>query len=77
MRFIKLPTIWDTTDPQLAELGIGSENLVEGFIYINIDQICAINESTATGESALRMSDGNVYRVILDVRQLKIELENG
>ena len=70
MKFLKLPTKYDVTDPRLAELEIGEQQIEDGFIYINPEHIAAFNENTEHNATTLRVTDGGLYQILLPIEQI-------
>ena len=74
---LELPTKWDMTtdeDRKNAEL-MGKnpedvEKIEDGFMYVNVSQIAAINESDIPENSVIRMN-GSSYRINLTLKDLK------
>ena len=70
MKIIKLPTVWDNQNQQLADLGIESNEMKKDPIWVNIDAIAAVNESTEPDQSTLRMNNGEIYPILMPLNEL-------
>lgn len=73
LKFIEIPVLWadEKTLEMKEELGLDIEpEYTEETLHVIPSHICAINESSETGCSSLRLSSGDVFRCRATVGQL-------
>lgn len=69
MRLVQLPTVFDATDPQLEELGIGGQKLEAGVIYVKPESVEIINPSTDLNETTISVS-GILIRICMPIKEV-------
>ena len=73
MKLIALPTQFDVTDPQLAELNIGGQKIEDGVLYVNPESIDVMNEATDINETTISIS-GYLIRICMPIREVALKL---
>jgi hypothetical protein len=70
MRYLKLPILFDATDPYVYEqnekLGIDTRlDPVEGFLYVRTDKIISFNESSYPDKTTIQIEGIPYMNIIL------------